>query len=39
MAIRPSLPLNQVLPLTADFPQVLDFLDLVLVVFELYVRC
>ena len=39
MAFGPSLPLDQVLPLTTDFPQVLNFFDLVLVVFELYVRC
>ena len=39
MALGPSSPLDQVLPLTSKLPQVLDFFDFVLVVFELYVRC
>ena len=39
MAFGPPFPLDQVLPLTSELPQVLNYFDFVLVVFELYVLC
>jgi hypothetical protein len=38
LAFWPIFPLNQVLPLTTESPQILDLLGLVVVVFEFDVR-